>query len=95
MTVAEMDRTYYTRVAAIAQDVADAMRYRMAQRGDSRPLFVYVSPTDGGHVIGHEGQHAGYWRTATPITGATPYEAVPRILADELRRAPLYAGGVR
>ena len=85
------DTDYYTRVAAIADDMRDAMRDRMAYAGDCRPLYVYVSHVDGGHAIGHDGQHYGMWRMESPCTAAMEYGHVTRHLAEQLRRAPLYA----
>ena len=90
-----MLQDYADRVSVISEEVKAAMRYRMGRCGDYRPLFVFVSAIDGGHTIGHEGQHEGMWQMARPITADMPYDRVWRHIADQLANAPLYAGGVR
>lgn len=87
------ENDYWTRIAPIADDMRAAMRDRMGNNGDWRPLYVYVSNVDGGHTIGHEGQHKGYWRMERPVTASMEYARVSQHLARELRNAPLYAGG--
>lgn len=88
-----MTSEYCARISVIAKELENAMRYRMVTCGDSRPLYVYVSNHDGGHAIGHEGQHIGYWRMEQPVTIGTPYNRVWNLLAQQLSSAPLYAGG--
>jgi len=86
-----MLNSYYAIVSEIAAEMVSAMRYRMGECGDYRPLFVYVSQVDGGWTIGHEGQHIGYWMASEPITCAEDYQSIPRKLARILRNAPLFA----
>lgn len=86
-----MNADYIARISAIAAEMETAMRYRMAQCGDDRPLYVYVSHIDGWHVIGHDGQHEGMWRMNRPVTYGTPYASVWPLLAEQLSSAPLYA----
>lgn len=87
-----MTREYIIIVSAVASEMERAMRYRMDQCGDCRPLYVYVSPSDGGWTIGHDGQHSGYWRSPSPITCGDPYPFLHRKLSGLLTSAPLFAG---
>jgi hypothetical protein len=86
-----MTADYIDRISVIAAEMESAMRYRMVQCGDDRPLYIYVSHIDGGHVIGHKGQHDGMWRMDRPVTCGTPYTRVWSLLAEQLSSAPLYA----
>ena len=86
-----MTPDYIARVSAIAAEMRTAMQYRMVQCGDWSPLYVYVSQLDGGHVIGHDGQHDGHWRMDRPVTAGMDYARVWGHLAEQLARAPLYA----
>ena len=88
-----MTSEYCARVSIIAKELEDAMRYRMGLCGDCRPLYVYVSHIDGGHAIGHEGQHVGFWRMEQPATIGTSYDRLWNLLARQLSSPPLYAGG--
>ena len=87
-----MTREYIDIISTVAAEMESAMRYRMVQCGDYRPLYVYVSHNDGGWTIGHEGQHIGYWRTASPVTCGDSYSNLHRKLSNLMNSAPLFAG---